>query len=82
MAHLRTYNIFPDKWIKNFTQTELNNARLTLKAYITNKETELGIKEVSIFKFFKTVLVGYPRFSKSWPLEEENYQRNEVFLWK
>lgn len=49
MAHLRTYNIFPDKWIKNFTQTELNNARLTLKAYITNKETELGIKEVSIF---------------------------------
>jgi len=51
MSHLKTYHIFPDKWVKNWTESELNNARLTLKAYVTNRETELSIREVST-KFF------------------------------
>jgi len=51
MSHLRSYRIFPDKWAKTWTTNELNNARLSLKAYITNKETELGIREVRKVSF-------------------------------
>lgn len=55
MAHLRTYKIFPDDWDKNWSTRELNNARLILKSYVTNKETELGIREVSTFFTIRVV---------------------------
>jgi len=53
MSHLKTYDIFPDKWEKSMTDVDLNNARLSLKSYVTNKNTELGIREVIILTFFK-----------------------------
>jgi len=53
MSHLKTYRIFPDKWEKNWTKDELLDGRLTLKSYVTNKETELSIREVS--KIFNLV---------------------------
>jgi len=52
MVHLRTYKIFPDEWDKNWSTRELNNVRLIMKSYVTNKETELGIREVSTFLQF------------------------------
>jgi len=48
MAHLKTYDIFPDKWEKSMNDVDLNNARLSLKSYVANKNTELGIREVII----------------------------------
>jgi len=53
MSHLRTYKIFPDNWAKDWSTRDLNNARLALKSYVTNKETELGIREVSNLIIFK-----------------------------
>jgi len=47
MSHLKLYKYFPDKWEKTMTDVDLNNARLSLKSYVTNKQTELGIREVA-----------------------------------
>jgi len=52
MAHLKTYDIFPDKWEKSMNDVDLNNARLNLKSYVANKNTELGIREVIITYIF------------------------------
>jgi len=52
MSHIKKYKIFPDKWEKAWSERQLSDARLQLKSYVTSKDIELGIKEVSTFLFF------------------------------
>jgi len=83
MSHLKTYNIFPDKWAKNWTKDDLNDARLSLKAYITNKDTELGIKEVSsdFYYFFEQFGLYKTKVSEG-RMPTDEFRDSGVFLYE
>jgi len=72
MSHIKKYKIFPDKWEKSWSERQLSDARLQLKSYVTTKDTELGIKEVSNFlKDFSFSFCGTYFLGPSFPERED-----------